>query len=76
SQLIPIPMFLSHYVFSLNFFKGWIIICVAWLFVSAGITSILPLWESRVAIKDIFLGMVRDMFGGAGKKGAISPTNA
>ncbi|KAG1757750.1 Sodium:solute symporter family-domain-containing protein [Suillus lakei] len=69
--LIPIPMFLSHYVFSLNFFRGWIIICVMWLFVAAGITSILPLWESRAAIKAIFLGMVRDMFGGVVRKGAI-----
>lgn len=57
-------MFLSHYVFSLNFFKGWIIVCVLWLFVAACITSILPLWESRLAIKSIFLGVVRDLFGG------------
>lgn len=73
--LIPIPMFLSHYVFSLNFFRGWIIICVMWLFVAAGITSVLPLWESRAAIKDIFLGMVRDMFGGAARKSAIATSN-
>ncbi|KAG2056983.1 Na+/solute symporter [Suillus hirtellus] len=73
--LIPIPMFLSHYVFSLNFFKGWIIICVVWLFVAAGITSILPLWESRAAMKDIFLGMVRDIFGGGARKRAIRSSN-
>ncbi|KAG2075078.1 hypothetical protein BDR04DRAFT_1091919 [Suillus decipiens] len=70
--LIPIPMFLSHYVFSLKIFRGWIIICVMWLFVAAGITSILPLWESRAAIKDIFLGMIRNIFGGEARKGAIS----
>lgn len=68
SQLIPIPLFLSHYVFSLGFFKGWIIICVAWLFVAACITSVLPLWESRRAIKDIFSGVIRDVFGGAVRK--------
>ncbi|KAG2350176.1 Na+/solute symporter [Suillus weaverae] len=73
--LIPIPMFLSHYVFSLNFFRGWIIICVIWLFAAAGITSILPLWESRAAIKDIFLGMTRDIFGGGARKGAIASSN-
>ncbi|KAG2159684.1 Sodium:solute symporter family-domain-containing protein [Suillus bovinus] len=70
--LIPIPMFLSHYVFSLNFFRGWIIICVIWLFVAAGITSILPLWESRAAIKAIFSGMIRDIFGGKARKGTIA----
>ncbi|KAH7912992.1 Sodium:solute symporter family-domain-containing protein [Hygrophoropsis aurantiaca] len=60
--LIPIPMFLSHYVFSLTFFKAWVIICVIWLFVAACITSVLPLWESRAAMADIFRGLVRDSF--------------
>ncbi|KAG2369496.1 Sodium:solute symporter family-domain-containing protein [Suillus spraguei] len=73
--LIPIPMFLSHYVFSLNFFRGWVIICVMWLFVAASITSILPLWESRAAIKDIFLGIVRDIFGSEARKGVIASSN-
>ncbi|KAF9244545.1 Sodium:solute symporter family-domain-containing protein [Melanogaster broomeanus] len=61
--LIPIPMFLSHYIFSLTFFKGWIIVCVIWLFVAAIITSVLPLWESRAAMMDIFRGIVRDTVG-------------
>ncbi|PCH38689.1 hypothetical protein WOLCODRAFT_38226, partial [Wolfiporia cocos MD-104 SS10] len=57
--LIPIPMFLSHYVFSLTFFKGWVIICVIWLFIAAFITSILPLWESRRAMTQIARGVIR-----------------
>ncbi|KZT03538.1 Na+/solute symporter [Laetiporus sulphureus 93-53] len=61
--LIPIPMFLSHYVFSLRFFKGWIVLCVMWLFVAAFITSVLPLWESRRAMVEIAKGVVRDAFG-------------
>jgi len=66
--LIPIPMFLSHYVFSLNFFKAWVIICVIWLFTAAFITSLLPIWESRRAMVDIFNGLVRDVFGGGLRK--------
>ncbi|EGN99399.1 hypothetical protein SERLA73DRAFT_108889 [Serpula lacrymans var. lacrymans S7.3] len=66
--LIPIPMFLSHYIFSLKFFKGWVIVCVIWLFISALITSVLPLWESRKAISDISRGMIRDTFGGGLRK--------
>ncbi|OAX44409.1 Na+/solute symporter [Rhizopogon vinicolor AM-OR11-026] len=73
--LIPIPMFLSHYVFSLSFFKGWIIVCVLWLIVAACITSVLPLWESRLAMKDIFLGVIRDVFGGVVRTGARSRTD-
>lgn len=45
--LIPIPMFLSHYVFSHNFFYAWVVISFIWVFFSMGITSILPLWETR-----------------------------
>jgi len=62
--LIPIPLFFSHYIFSLNFFKAWVIIGIIWLFVAACITSVLPLWESRVAIIEIFGGLIRDLFGG------------
>ncbi|EIW86874.1 hypothetical protein CONPUDRAFT_24894, partial [Coniophora puteana RWD-64-598 SS2] len=57
--LIPIPMFLTHYVFSLTFFRAWLTLCVIWLFVAASITSILPLWESRAAMGDIYRGIVR-----------------
>ncbi|KAI0944312.1 hypothetical protein AcW1_002055 [Taiwanofungus camphoratus] len=67
--LIPIPMFFSHYVFSLHFFKAWIIICIIWLFVAASITSVLPLWESRMAILEISGGFIRDCFGGGLRKG-------
>ncbi|KAF8846221.1 Na+/solute symporter [Paxillus ammoniavirescens] len=66
--LIPIPMFLSHYIFSLAFFKGWIIMCVLWLFVAACITSVLPLWESRVAIANILKGLARDTVGRMGNE--------
>ncbi|KAF9813666.1 hypothetical protein IEO21_05437 [Rhodonia placenta] len=61
--LIPIPMFFSHYVFSLNFFKAWVIIGIIWLFVAACITSVLPLWESRRAMIFIGRGVVKDIFG-------------
>ncbi|KAH9949091.1 Sodium:solute symporter family-domain-containing protein [Amylocystis lapponica] len=61
--LIPIPMFLSHYIFSLRFFKAWVVISGVWLFVAAFITSILPIWESRRAMNDIGRGLIRDMFG-------------
>ena len=63
TQLIPIPMFLSHYVFTLTFFKGWMMICVIWLFIAAFITSILPLYESRRAMGTIVGGVVLDLRG-------------
>ncbi|KZT05021.1 uncharacterized protein LAESUDRAFT_656553 [Laetiporus sulphureus 93-53] len=60
--LIPIPLFLSHYIFSLRFFKAWIIISIIWLIVAAVITIILPVWESREAMLDIGRGLCRDLF--------------
>jgi hypothetical protein len=41
--LIPIPMFLSHYVFSKGFFTGWVIVSFIWVFNSAAIGIILPI---------------------------------
>lgn len=45
--LVPIPMFLSHYVFSLHFFEAWVIISFIWVFSSAAVSVVLPIWETR-----------------------------
>ena len=44
--LIPIPMFLSHYIFSQGFFTAWVIISFIWVFCSAAISTILPIIEA------------------------------
>lgn len=51
--LIPIPMFLSHYIFSQGFFTAWVIITFIWVFCSAAITTILPLVEARTFFKSL-----------------------
>jgi hypothetical protein len=51
--LIPIPMFLSHYVFSKGFFIGWVVISFIWVFFALLTCGILPLWETRVFWKDL-----------------------
>ena len=45
--LIPIPMFLSHYIFSHGFFTAWVVITFIWVFCSTAISVILPIWETR-----------------------------
>ncbi|KAJ7192584.1 solute symporter family transporter [Mycena pura] len=40
--LIPIPMFLSHYIFSDRFFTAWVVISFIWVFCSAAISTVLP----------------------------------
>lgn len=44
--LWPIPMFLSHYIFSKPFFTGWVVVSFIWVFSSAFISTVLPIWET------------------------------
>ncbi|MCJ1360295.1 MAG: hypothetical protein MMC33_010300 [Icmadophila ericetorum] len=53
--LIPIPMFLSHYIFSQGFFTAWVIISFVWVFCSAAISTVLPLVESATFFKEFFM---------------------
>ncbi|KAL2812926.1 Sodium:solute symporter family-domain-containing protein [Aspergillus cavernicola] len=45
--IIPIPMFLSHYVFSKPFFTAWVVISFIWVFVAFFLCGILPIVETR-----------------------------
>ncbi|EXJ68056.1 uncharacterized protein A1O5_08671 [Cladophialophora psammophila CBS 110553] len=57
--LIPIPMFLSHYVFSVGFFTAWVVISFIWVFSSALISVVLPVWETRA----FFAMLAREIVG-------------
>ncbi|THW20594.1 solute symporter family transporter [Aureobasidium pullulans] len=63
--LLPMPMFFSHYVFSKGFFTAWVVISFLWVFVSTGISVVLPVVETAGFLKK-FAG---DVFGG--KKGRV-----
>ena len=65
--LIPIPMFLSHYVFSKGFFTAWVIITFVWVFCSAGISVVLPIVETLGFFKDLVKDVLLD-FGGKRRK--------
>lgn len=55
--LIPMPMFFAQYVFSKGFFTAWVVISFLWVFVSTGISVVLPLVEAR----GFFAGLARDI---------------
>ena len=65
--LIPIPMFLSHYIFSQGFFTAWVIISFIWVFCLAAITTILPLWETLDFFKEFVREVGVDVRGGRKK---------
>ncbi|KAJ9606800.1 hypothetical protein H2200_008810 [Cladophialophora chaetospira] len=52
--LIPIPMFLSHYIFSKGFFTAWVVISFIWVFASSLISVILPIFETRAFFALLF----------------------
>jgi hypothetical protein len=53
--IIPIPMFLSHYVFSRPFFTAWVVISFIWVFSALFMCGILPVWETRGFFKALFV---------------------
>ena len=57
--LIPIPLFLSHYIFSQGFFVAWVVITFAWVFCSTAISVILPVWETAGFFRDLYREVVR-----------------
>lgn len=52
--IIPIPMFLSHYIFSLGFFKVWVAISFIWVFYALTSCAILPIYEALGFFRDFF----------------------
>lgn len=56
--LIPIPMFLSHYVFSQGFFVAWVVITFIWVFCSTAISVVLPIWETAGFFGDLYSDIV------------------
>lgn len=45
--LWPMPMYGSGYIFSKNFFTGWVVVAILWLFCSSFCVGLYPLWEGR-----------------------------
>lgn len=64
--VIPIPMFLSHYIFSKGFFKGWVAISFIWVFFALFSCAILPIYEAAGFFRDFFETRVE--FGKENKK--------
>jgi len=66
--LWPMPMYGSGYIFSRKFFTGWIVVGILWLFVSAAIVGVYPLWEGRRTIVRVCKALVgRGTRPGAGR---------
>ena len=58
--LIPLPLFFSRYIFSPEFFTGWVSIGIAWVFMSSFAVVVFPLFEGRRGLKRNCGGLFRD----------------
>ena len=59
----PWPMYGSKYIFSKNFFTGWVVIGIMWLFFSAMCVVVYPVFEGRHSMAHTFRGIWADLTG-------------
>jgi urea-proton symporter len=52
--LFPIPLYGLKYIFTKQFFRGYIIVTFLWVFFSVFVVTVYPIWESRVSIVQLF----------------------
>ncbi|KII91459.1 hypothetical protein PLICRDRAFT_156540 [Plicaturopsis crispa FD-325 SS-3] len=61
--IVPLPLFFTSYIYTKKGFTAWIAIFIAWLIAAACGGILYPIYESRVALAQIFKGVVGDIFG-------------
>jgi hypothetical protein len=61
--LWPMPMFGTGYIFSAEFFTGWVVVGILWLFISCTMVVFLPVFESRRTIVRTAGAMWKDLTG-------------
>jgi Na+/proline symporter len=59
----PIPMYLSHYIFSPAFFTFWVAISMIWALCATVAIALYPIFESRAGIVTLCVGMINDLKG-------------
>ncbi|KAL4806902.1 Sodium:solute symporter family-domain-containing protein [Aspergillus unguis] len=69
--LWPIPMYGSKYVFSKEFFTGWVVVGIIWLFGTAFGVILFPLWEGRASMSRVARMMVADAMGQRPRKHVV-----
>jgi hypothetical protein len=74
--LVPFTLFGTSYVYSKQFFTGWIVVSLIWIWASVIICVVYPVVESAGALKDISRGLWMDMKAMMGAKKKSLQTNA
>ena len=59
----PMPMYGTGYIFSKEFFTGWICVAFIWLFISLLVVVVWPVWQGRYPIAHTVRGIYWDLTG-------------
>lgn len=59
--LVPFTLFGTGYVYSKQFFTGWVVVSFLWIWMSMSICVIYPVVESTGSLRDISAGVWRDL---------------
>ena len=73
-MLWPMPMYASKYIFSKQFFTGWVTVGIIWIFGSFGAVVIYPAWESRRTVLNVLRLLFTGKKPGHVEQGAATPT--
>ncbi|RLV94276.1 Urea active transporter [Spathaspora sp. JA1] len=61
--LWPMPMFGTKYIFSKQFFTGWVVVFFIWIFYTVFQVIIYPIWESKESLYTTSRGIYWDLTG-------------
>lgn len=59
--LVPFTLFGTKYIYGRSFFTGWVVVSFIWVWTSMTICVIYPVVESTGALRDVALGLGRDL---------------
>lgn len=54
----PLPLFFSDWVFNKEFFRGWVVFSIIWVWCSTIAVGIYPIYESAGAIQTVFANIM------------------
>jgi urea-proton symporter len=66
--LVPFTLFGTQYIYGRSFFIGWVVVSFIWVWSSMTICVVYPVVESTGALKDISLGLWRDLMAVFGRR--------
>ncbi|KAK2600424.1 hypothetical protein N8I77_009957 [Diaporthe amygdali] len=61
--LWPMPMYGTGYIFSKQFFTGWVVVGIIWIFCSLFAVGLFPIYEGRKTLAETTKFIIRDITG-------------